>query len=908
MDTLHFVGDDGDFALQHADGTTGLYFPIANEAGYLGAIDPRGGGDAKTDQNHFLMPPVSSVDLHNSRFVRTCWLDIEGYGPWSVTGASHDQKAAGAMAETREEHTVSAGPLWHTITRQHQKLPITAEMTTFSPAGSHQVELTRITITNDGDEAIQAVPTFVVPLYGRSADSIRDHRHVTSLLHRAWVEEKGVFLSPTMSFDERGHAKNTTVYAVMGADDAGQAPLGAFPDLNAYIGEGGDFEAPRAIYDTTYAEDILATAGDVLSGCEVTGALRFSSLSVAPSETRSFVFVSGVFPDAETAHAAASVYLNVDALETALTKNRAFWTSKLDVVACSTGDRNFDCWMRWVALQPILRRLYGCSFLPHHDYGRGGRGWRDLWQDCLALLLMEPAEVRDLLLSNLAGVRLDGTNATIIGNDPGEFIADRNNISRVWMDHGAWPLVTVQLYVDRSGDTAFLLEDQRYFSDRQWARATEKLELSTEGSTVLQTQDGRPYAGTVLEHLLVQNLSAFFNVGDHNTLRLEGADWNDALDMAADGGESVAFSGLYAANLKWLSTVVLALAERHDTKIEIAEELLHLLDRYSGAAVSYDDPAQKRAQLQRYFDTCRNGPSGTKVAVDAEKLSADLAEKSDQLSLHIRNSEWIETEHGGGWFNGYYDNAGRRVEGQFASGVRMTLTGQVFQIMSDVASDDQVDRMLETAQKHLWDPSVGGYRLNTDFAEVKLDLGRCFGFAYGHKENGAMFSHMAVMFANALYRRGRTREAWRIMKTIYTSANDFTRSRMYPGIPEYFDPEGRGLYSYLTGSASWYLLTVITLMFGVRGELGDLVLQPQLLAEQWGPASTVKTRAFFGNRPLTVEYHNPDALDVDEYTVKKVHVNGIATPFQSRGTGAQIAAGALPEGECHVSVELGRRV
>ena len=53
---------------------------------------------------------------------------------------------------------------------------------------------------------------------------------------------------------------------------------------------------------------------------------------------------------------------------------------------------------------------------------------------------------------------------------------------------------------------------------------------------------------------------------------------------------------------------------------------------------------------------------------------------------------------------------------------------------------------------------MGGYRLNTDFGGVQLNLGRCFGFAFGHKENGAMFSHMAVMYANALYQRGLVRE------------------------------------------------------------------------------------------------------------------------------------------------------
>ena len=70
--------------------------------------------------------------------------------------------------------------------------------------------------------------------------------------------------------------------------------------------------------------------------------------------------------------------------------------------------------MKWVSFQPFLRRLFGCSFLPHHDYGRGGRGWRDLWQDCLSLLLMNPQNVGAMIEKNYGGVRIDGTNATII--------------------------------------------------------------------------------------------------------------------------------------------------------------------------------------------------------------------------------------------------------------------------------------------------------------------------------------------------------------------------------------------------------------------------------------------------------------------------------------------------------------
>ena len=66
---------------------------------------------------------------------------------------------------------------------------------------------------------------------------------------------------------------------------------------------------------------------------------------------------------------------------------------------------------------------------------------------------------------NFAGVRIDGSNATIVGRQPGGFKADRNNIPRVCMDHGAWPLLTVKPYLDQTGDLGFLPREQTYFKD-----------------------------------------------------------------------------------------------------------------------------------------------------------------------------------------------------------------------------------------------------------------------------------------------------------------------------------------------------------------------------------------------------------------------------------------------------------
>lgn len=70
-----------------------------------------------------------------------------------------------------------------------------------------------------------------------------------------------------------------------------------------------------------------------------------------------------------------------------------------------------------------------------------------------------------------------------------------------------------------------------------------------------------------------------------------------------------------------------------------------------------------------------------------------------------------------GWFNSYYDNHGNAVEGITPEGVRMILTGQVFSIMSGTATNEQVEKIVRSADAYLYREEVGGYRLNTDFKE-----------------------------------------------------------------------------------------------------------------------------------------------------------------------------------------------
>ncbi len=865
MQGYQFTDENGSFQLEGAENDLGLYFPIAGEHGLKSAITPNLAGDAKLDQNHFLLEPTSIGDLVDSRSSRNFWCAIEGAGVWSATGMSAEQEAARFTAG-QDTSKVEAGLMWHKVSRSSKKHSLHSEITSFV-AFQNNVEVMQVKLTNTGKEAVTFTAYAAIPIYGRSADNIRDHRHVTSLLHRAVTTEYGVHVTPTLSFDERGHQVNDTTYFVEGITEDGKAPVAFYPEQNAFVGKAGTLLRPEAVVRGLDG----VPASSKVDGQEICGAFRFEKKMLAPGESTEYTVLIGATKQDSTIEAARKLFCGKQNVYRQLDMTKQYWLNKINVHYYS-GDNNFDQFMNWVSFQPELRRIYGCSFLPHHDYGKGGRGWRDLWQDCLALLMMNPGGVRQMLLSNFGGVRVDGSNATIIGDHLGEFKADRNSITRVWMDHGVWPFMTTKLYMNQTGDFDLLYQKVPYFKDRQVMRGKAVDEQWKEGMQWQESARGVRYEGTVLEHLLIQALGAFYEVGEHNHIALRDADWNDALDMAGHRGESVAFTNAYAMNLRDLAAILRQEAAKGVRDVELLEEITKLLEDKEEL---YESIEAKHKLLNSYLRKCRHTVSGVRIQIDTRQLADSLEHKAEWMMEHIRETEWVSDAKGHGWYNGYYDDHGNRVEGVTEEGnVRMMLTGQVFSIMAGTATEEQARAITEAADAYLYDASCGGYRLNTDFHELKTDMGRMFGFAFGEKENGAVFSHMAVMYANALYTRGFAKEGYKALDALYRQSMDFETSRIYPGIPEYFGKDGRGLYHYLTGAASWYMLTVITQMFGVHGEAGGLAIRPQLLLKQFDAENKAAISLKFMGITWEITIENPNRLEVGSYVVGKAYLDG----------------------------------
>lgn len=102
----------------------------------------------------------------------------------------------------------------------------------------------------------------------------------------------------------------------------------------------------------------------------------------------------------------------------------------------------------------------------------------------------------------------------------------------------------------------------------------------------------------------MQHLTSFYDVGEHNHIRLRGADWNDGLDMADERGESVAFTALYGGNLGNMAKLIKSYADMTGNEtVELAKEMLLLLNV---VPTVYDSIDEKHEVLYSYCEQVKH--------------------------------------------------------------------------------------------------------------------------------------------------------------------------------------------------------------------------------------------------------------------------------------------------------------
>ncbi|MES2523998.1 MAG: glycosyl transferase [Gemmatimonadota bacterium] len=409
-------------------------------------------------------------------------------------------------------------------------------------------------------------------------------------------------------------------------------------------------------------------------------------------------------------------------------------------------------------------------------YQSGGAfGFRDQLQDSSAFVYLDASITRRQIVLHAAHQFVEGDVLHWWHPPLSKGIRTRFADDLLWLPYIA------AFYVRSTGDTTVLDEVARFVA----ARALEH----GEDEAFLQPDDSGQSAD-VYEHCC-RALDRSLTRGAHGLPLMGTGDWNDGMNrVGREGrGESV-----------WLGF------------------FLHtILDDFLAYIEHRGDSA--RAARYRAYQT--------------------------ELAAALNDTGWD-----GAWYRrAYYDN-GAPLGTSAGDECRIDAIAQAWAVISRVAPAGRAAQALDALETHLVDERHGIIRLLTPaFDRTPHDPGYIKGYLPGVRENGGQYTHGALWAVRAMAEAGRTDRAARLLEML--SPVSHTRSRAdvdtYKAEPYVIAADvygvaphdGRGGWTWYTGSAGWYFRVALESVLGVTLVDGRALAIAPCIPDDW-PGFTLR--------------------------------------------------------------------
>jgi len=202
------------------------------------------------------------------------------------------------------------------------------------------------------------------------------------------------------------------------------------------------------------------------------------------------------------------------------------------------------------------------------------------------------------------------------------------------------------------------------------------------------------------------------------------------------------------------------------------------------------------------------------------------------------------------------------------------LNSQTWAVLAGIPNQEQLEKVLEHIDKTL-DTPYGPALFTPPYTEYNPDIGRITAFAPGTKENAAVFIHGGAFKIMMDYMIGRADDAYRTVRQLLPNASEkdiehymtepyvFPEYVIGPGNPRY----GEGAFSWLTGSADWFLIAITERMLGAQPTYEGLKINP-CMPTGWKRARVV--RRYRGTR-YDIRISNPDGINSG---IREIKIDG----------------------------------
>ena len=694
-----------------------------------------------------------------------------------------------------------------------EKNGLQASVLTFVPMNDN-CEISQVKLTNKSGAAKTVSLFSYVEWCLWNADD--DSRNFQRNLSTGEVEVIGSTIYHKTEYRERRN--HYAIYSVNTPVDGFDTSRDAF--LGAYR-----YAANPEVVERGQATNSIASGWSPIASHQI-------NVTLAPGETKSYVFVLGYIENPEDdkweapgvinkkpANAMLAKYQTDADVEKAFAELNTYWNELLSKYTVKSSNEKVDRMVNiWNQYQCMVTFNMSRS-ASYYESGIGrGMGFRDSCQDLLGFVHLIPDRARQRII-DIASTQFEDGSAyhqyqplTKKGN---------SDIGSGFNDDPLWLIAGTSAYVRESGDTSILTEAVPFDNDMD-------------------------KAAPLMNHLKRSFDYIVNHKGPHNLPLIGRADWNDCLNLncfSEHPGES--FQTFGPSEGPVAESVFIA-----GMFVKYGEEYAQLCELMGDQA----EADYARAEVQKMYDA-------------------------------VLKDGWD-----GEWFVRAYDAYGKKIGSKECDEGQIYIESNGFCPLAGIGVKEGLAKKALDSVKERLDTKYGVMILQPAYTRYHLELGEISSYPPGYKENAGIFCHNNPWVSIAETVIGRGDRAFEIyQKTCPAYVEEFSEihrtepyvySQMVAGRDAKFHGEAKN--SWLTGTAAWTFVNVSQHILGVYPTHKGLSIDP-CVPKGFGDFELTRK---FREGTYNIKVVNPDNVEkgVKSITVDGKTLSGCVVPYEKGKT------------------------